>query len=84
MITEAIYIPNLATPEDTLLLEQTLMASEGVKRISFDLPAKRLLVSYAEPSIISMIKKTLGEIGYQTGQDLGIYPSVRKRQSILS
>jgi len=84
MITETIYIPNLATQEDTSLLEHTLMVLEGVNRISFDLPAKRLIVSYAESAMISVIKQAIEESGYALGPDLGIYPAVRKRQSVLT
>lgn len=84
MITETIYIPNLTTPEDMSLLEQTLIALEDVKQISFDLPAKRLIISYAEVAMIGAIKQKIEESGYCIGPDLGIYPAVRRRQSVLS
>ena len=84
MITETIYIPNLATQEDISRLEQTVMALEGVNRISFDLPAKRLIVSYADVAMIGAIKQKIEESGYRIGPDLGIYPAVRRRQSVLN
>lgn len=84
MITETIYIPNLATPEDMSLLKQTLIALEAVKQISFDLPAKRLVISYADVAMIGAIKQAIEEGGYRIGPDLGVYPAVRRRQSVLS
>ena len=83
MITETIYIPNLDRQEDIPLIEQTLLGLNEVKRVNFDLAAKRLVVSYAEDEARSAIKKALEESGYQIGPDLGIYPKVRKRQSVL-
>lgn len=84
MITETIYIPNLATQEDISRLEQTLIALESVKHVSFDLPAKRLVISYAEDGAIHAIKQTMEESDYRSGPDLGIYPKVRRKQSVLS
>ncbi len=84
MITETIYIPNLTTQEDTSVLRQILIALEAVKHVSFDLPAKRLVISYAEDRAIHAIKQTIEESGYHIGQDLGIYPKVRRKQYILS
>ena len=84
MITETIYIPNLDSQKDIFLIEQTLMALNEVKRVSFDLAAKRLVVSYAEDDTRSIIKQAIEDTGYEVGPDLGVYPTRRQRPLSLN
>ncbi|MGB0389423.1 MAG: heavy-metal-associated domain-containing protein [Ardenticatenaceae bacterium] len=81
MITETVHVPNISSEQGTPTIEDRLMTLVGVQKVTSDLPSKRITFSYKPPATLPIIKAKMEEIGYPAGEDLGIYPAVRRSQT---